>query len=188
MYPRALTLSSVLEKVWTFAIILADLWMTCQLNNLRHSRFKIFFISKQLFHPKMELILIRGLQEFINYLGSFFLLRLLLPPSHPHPSHLPNEVCFLFCFCFVFVFVFFWFLKINIEKPGACKMRNMWRTRWTNAWTPKQTHTHTTLTHTSLLYVHRVSSSRSLGILLNTQMLCLNKSSTEMIEFAKFLF
>ena len=47
---------------------------------------------------------------------------------------------------------------------------------------------HTILTHTSLLYVHRVLSSRSLGILLNTQMLCFNKSSTELIEFAKFLF
>ena len=54
--------------------------------------------------------------------------------------------------------------------------------------TETNTHTHTTLTHTSLLYVHRVSSSSSLGILLNTQMLCLNKSSTELIEFAKFLF
>ena len=52
----------------------------------------------------------------------------------------------------------------------------------------KHTHTHTTLTHTSLLYVHRVLSSRSLGILLNTQMLCLNRSSTELIGLAKFLF
>ena len=49
-------------------------------------------------------------------------------------------------------------------------------------------HTHTTLTQTSLLYVHRVSSSRSLGNLLNTQMLCFNRSSTESIEFAKFYF
>ena len=49
-------------------------------------------------------------------------------------------------------------------------------------------HIHTTLTHISLLFMHRVSSSRSLGILLNTQMLYLNKNSTELIEFAKFLF
>ena len=49
----------------------------------------------------------------------------------------------------------------------------------------KHTHTPTTLTHSSLLYVHRVSSSRSLGILLNTQMLYLNKSSTELIEFCE---
>ena len=54
--------------------------------------------------------------------------------------------------------------------------------------TKTNTHTHTTLTHTSLLYVHRVLSLRSLGILLHTQMLYLNKSSTELIEFAKFLF
>ena len=74
-------------------------------------------------------------------------------------------------------------LPSSIEKPDACEMRNVRRTRWTDAWTPKQTHT-----HTSLLYMHRVSSLRSLGILLNTQMLCLNKSSTELIEFAKFLF
>ena len=74
------------------------------------------------------------------------------------------------------------------EKPDAHEMRNVRCARWTDAWTSKQTHTHTTLTHTSLLYVHRVLSSRSLGILLNTQMLCLNKSSTELIEFAKFLF
>ena len=85
------------------------------------------------------------------------------------------------------------------------------RAKWTDARTPKQIHIYTYIyiyiyiytyiyiyihihthihiyTHTSLLYVHRVSSSRSLNILLNTQMLCLNRSSTELIEFANFLF
>ena len=110
-----------------------------------------------------------------------------------------------FRFSFLFLSFFFTFLPLclsvsffpcrlpfilppDAEKPGARGMRNVRRTRWTDAWAPKQTHTHTTLTHTSLLYVHRVSSSRPLGILLNTQMLCLNKSSTELIEFVKFLF
>ena len=75
-----------------------------------------------------------------------------------------------------------WHLQSNCsEKPDAHEMRNVRHARWTDAWTPKQT-------HTSLLYVHRVSSLRSLGILFNTQMLCLNKSSTEFIEFAKFYF
>ena len=58
----------------------------------------------------------------------------------------------------------------------------------THTHTHTQTHTQTQPWHTSLLYVHRVPSLRSLGILLNTQMLCLNRSSTELIEFVKFLF
>ena len=48
--------------------------------------------------------------------------------------------------------------------------------------------THTTLTHTSLLYVHRVSSLRSLGILLNAQMLCLNKVQLNWLNLQSFYF
>ena len=33
------------------------------------------------------------------------------------------------------------------EKPDAHEMRNVRRARWTDVWTPKQTHTYTTLTH-----------------------------------------
>ena len=72
------------------------------------------------------------------------------------------------------------------EKPDAHGMRNMQHAWWTDVWTPKQTHTQPS--HTSLLYVHRVSSSSSLGILLNTKMLCRNRSSTELIGFANFSF
>ena len=96
-----------------------------------------------------------------------------------------------------------WSVLKNVQKMWAhCAwqwgaLRNLMRAKWGTCdvrdelmreHQNKHTHTHTTLTHTSLLYVHRVSSSRSLGILLNTQMLCLNKSSTKLIEFAKFLF
>ena len=85
------------------------------------------------------------------------------------------------------------------EKTGNLHraMRNLMHAEWGTCDTQdglmhehqnKHTHTHTTLTHTSLLYMHKALSSRSLGILLNTQMLCLNRSSTELIGFAKFLF
>ena len=90
-------------------------------------------------------------------------------------------------------------LEESIMWKGDTELRNLVRAKWGTCDARDElmrehqnkhthTHTHTTLTHTSLLYVHRVSSSRSLGILLNTQMLCLNKSSTELIGFCEVLF
>jgi len=52
-YPKALAPSSVTEKVSSFAIVLTDLWMTCQRSSFPRSPFKIFLISERLLRPIM---------------------------------------------------------------------------------------------------------------------------------------